>query len=110
MNVGGRTKTSRSANEITVPTVGISHAGDLSERPASQALPNLTESGPLGVGQPQSRWQLRPQNTVLRGPILILRQSLLVHRASHVRRQSHRLLVSHADCLSYPGQRCVQFS
>ncbi len=30
-------------------------------------------------------WQLRPQNTILRGQIFILQEKLLVHRSRHVR-------------------------
>ena len=89
--------------------VGFGDAGDLSERFASQALPDLGEGGTLGIAQPQSRGQLRPQNTVLRGQIFILQQKLLVHRAGHVRQQSHPLLVPHADCLSYSGHGWFRF-
>jgi hypothetical protein len=81
--------------------VGLGDAGYRSECFASQALTDLGEGGALGIAQPQSRWQLRPQNTVLCGQIFILQQKLLVHRARHVRQQPHPLLVPHADCLSY---------
>jgi len=65
--------------------VRLGNAGDLSERFASYTPPDLGEDGALGITPPQSRWQLRPQNTVLRGQIFILQQKLLVHRPRHVR-------------------------
>ena len=45
---------------------------------------DLGEGGALGIIQPQSRWQLRPQNTVLRDQIFILQEELLVHRSHHL--------------------------
>jgi hypothetical protein len=65
--------------------VRLGNAGDLSERFASHTPPDLGEGGALEITQPQSRWQLRPQNTVLRGQIFILQEKLLVHRSRHVR-------------------------
>ena len=47
--------------------VRLGNAGDLSERFAPHTLPDLGEGGALGITQPQSRWQLGPQNSVLRG-------------------------------------------
>jgi hypothetical protein len=52
--------------------VGLGDAGDLSKRFASHTPPDLGEGGAHGIIQPQSRWQLRPQNTILRGQIFIL--------------------------------------
>jgi hypothetical protein len=60
-------------------------AGDLSKRFASHTLSDLSERSALGITQPQSGWQLRPQNTILRGQIFILQEKLLVHRSRHVR-------------------------
>jgi len=75
-------------DEPSIPSqdgVRLGDAGDLSERFASYTPPDLGEGGALGITQPQSRWQLRPQNPVLRGQIFVLQEKLLVHRSCHVR-------------------------
>ena len=82
-------------DELPIPSedrVGFSDAGDLSQH---FALPDLGESGALGIAQPQFRRKLRPQNTILCGQKFVLQQQLLVHRARHVRQQSKPLLVLH---------------
>jgi hypothetical protein len=79
----------------------LGNASDLSQGFAPEAFADLGEGGTLGIAQPQSRWQLRPQNAVLRSQIFVLQQKLLVHRACHISQKSHPSVVLHADRLSY---------
>ena len=66
--------------------VGFGDAGDLLQRFTTQALGDLGQRGPLTVGQSESPFDLRPQNSVLGHQVS--KQQFLIHQARHVREQA----------------------
>jgi len=62
------------------------HSCDFAENLAAQAMADLAERGSLGVRELQSTFQLRLQDEVFGGQIIVPRQQFLVHRPRDVSR------------------------
>src|SRR6476620_6143213 len=68
-------------------SVGPGHSWDFAENLAAQAMADLAERGSLGVRELQSTFQLRLQDEVFGGQIIVPRQQFLGHRPRDVSRR-----------------------
>jgi hypothetical protein len=74
-------------DELTIPAkdgVRSGYGSDVGENLATQAMTDLAEHASLGVRELQPTFQLRLEDAVLDGKILVPRQQFLVHRPRHV--------------------------
>jgi hypothetical protein len=74
-------------DELAIPAqdgVGSGHGRDIGKNLAAQAMTDLAQHASLGVRQLRPAIQLRLEDAVLGGQILVPRQQLLVNRSRHV--------------------------
>jgi hypothetical protein len=66
--------------------------GDFSQTLSPESLPDLDQSGTFRIREPQPRWRVRPQDSVLSGEILDLQQQqFLIQQPRHVCQQTGHL-------------------
>jgi hypothetical protein len=49
---------------------------DFRQTLSPESFPDLTQSGAFGIGEPQPRWRVRPQDSVFGGEIFDLKQQV----------------------------------
>jgi hypothetical protein len=77
--------------------VRLCNAGDLSEQLPAEALTNFGKRGSFRIGEPQTRWEMRPQKPVLGCQVFIPEQKLLIDPTGYVRQQSRPLVHFHSE-------------
>jgi hypothetical protein len=82
--------------------------GDVGQSLAAQAMTDLAQHASLGVRQFQSTFQLRLEDAVLGGQILVPPQQLLVHRPRHVGRMRAQSITAPLPRPSTTASRAVR--
>jgi len=70
------------------------------QRFPAEPFTNLRQSRSLRISKPQSSWQMRSQHLILRRPVLVLKQQLLIDQTRYVGQQTCPVVVLHANCPS----------
>jgi hypothetical protein len=63
--------------------VWFGHASHLVQSFASESLADLSQRASLRIRQPQPCWQVRPENSILRSKVLVLKEEFLVDQPLH---------------------------
>jgi hypothetical protein len=77
--------------------VRFGHASHLVQSFASESLADLSQRASLRIRRPQPCWQARPENSILRGQVLVLKEEFLVDQPCYIRQQTSPMIaVFHA--------------
>src|SRR5215469_2297357 len=80
--------------------VWFGHAGHLLQSFAPESLADLRKRASLRIRQAQACWQVRPQNSILRSQVLVLKEQFLVHQPRYKRQQTTAPIAVHGNCQS----------
>ena len=71
--------------------LGPSHLRDFRQALAPESFPDFAQSGAFGITEPQPRWRVRPQHSVLGRETFDLQQQFLIDQPGHVCQQASQL-------------------
>ena len=76
--------------------VGLGHTRYPGQSLAAESFADLGERGSLRIRETQTRRQLRAENAVFGGQVLVLEEQFLIDQAGHVRQQADPAILFHA--------------
>ena len=72
--------------------VWFGRAGHFLQSFAPQSLADLRKCASLRIRQAQPCWQVRPENSILRGQVLVLKEEFLVDQPCYIRQQTSPMI------------------